>query len=216
MSLASQSSDRRGDFSDPGTGVRAGDGSRSVASKSLGHGIAGMAFYSSDGSMAQDVGGDWRSIRPRQAWSGAIEHRVVAPSGDRPPPLGSQNRVISLPRTTIGAVYLKQSKKRRRHWLLTFDAELLPQPERRATPIKVAEPQIEPSFATGAGFEVESDEQQVEVGVLTRRAHGLNHFPQFIVTQGTAAIGKSTGLLQVNGRIPDHQAGALGPGKEGS
>jgi hypothetical protein len=61
---------------------------------------------------------------------------------------------------------------------------------------------------------MEPDEQQVEVGIVTCGAHGVDDLAQLVVFEGATSIGKATRLLQIGSRAFGDESGALGPGEK--
>jgi hypothetical protein len=116
----------------------------------------------------------------------------------------------------IRRVTLEGSQERRRDGLLAFGVALLPQPHRRRPGIKVAPSQPERALATGAGFEVEADQEQVEVGIVAGGADGVDQLRELVLVQGAAAAAGSTGLGDRGGRVGRDVAGGDGSGEERS
>jgi hypothetical protein len=98
--------------------------------------------------------------------------------------------------------------------LFAFNAELLAKPNGGAWPVKVAQPQVERTFASSPRFEMEPDEQQVKVRILAGGPDRVDDFAQLAVIEGTAAIREAPWLLQLSGRAPGDDICPLGPGEE--
>jgi hypothetical protein len=107
-------------------------------------------------------------------------------------------------------VALEGGHEGRRDGLFAFEPELLPQQRRGPAAVEVAEAEVEGALAAGAGLEVEPDQQQVEVRVLARGAHGVERFGQFGVVQRSAAARSAAGLVQLSGRVLGEQPGPFG------
>ena len=107
-------------------------------------------------------------------------------------------------------------QQRRRYRLLSLDIELLPEPDSRAATVEVAQPQVERTLAPGARLEMEADEQQVEVGIVTGGAHSVDYLAQLVVFEGAPSVGQATRLLQIPSRAFGDESGTFGPSEEGT
>jgi hypothetical protein len=65
--------------------------------------------------------------------------------------------------------------------LFAFNAKLLAKPDSGAWPVEVAQPQVERTFATSPRFEMEPDEQQVEVRILACGPDCVDDFAKLAV-----------------------------------
>jgi hypothetical protein len=72
--------------------------------------------------------------------------------------------------------------------LFAFNAKLLAKPDCGAWLVEVAQPQVERAFPASTRFEMEPDEQQVEVRILACGPDRVDDLAQLTVVEGTAAI----------------------------
>jgi hypothetical protein len=113
-------------------------------------------------------------------------------------------------------VCLQCLQEGRRYRLLALDAELLAKPDGGVCPVEVAQPQVERTFPTSPRFEMEPDEQQIEVRILTCGPDSLDHLTQFAIVEGTAAIRETSWLLPLSRRAPGDKIRPFGTGEERS
>jgi hypothetical protein len=100
--------------------------------------------------------------------------------------------------------------------LFAFNAELLAKPNGGAWPVEVAQPQVERTFATSPRFEMEPDEQQVEVGILACGPDRVDDLAQLAVVEGAAAIREASWLLQLSSRVPGDEIRPFRAGEQPS
>ena len=88
-------------------------------------------------------------------------------------------------------------------------------PTQRAEPlVEVPQAEVQPTFAPSPRLQMEPDEQQVEVRILTCGPDRVDDLAQLVVFEGATTIGEATRLLHSRGRAPGDEASSLGAGEE--
>ncbi len=94
-------------------------------------------------------------------------------------------------------------------------AAFLAQPDRGPGRVEVADPQVQGALAAGAGFEVEADQQQVEVGVVAGGPDSADELGQLGVAQRPPPAPDPPRLGERGSRVDGHQTGVHCAGGQG-
>lgn len=208
--------DRCGDVGEGGVEVAAGHAGRGVSGKGLGDGVAGDAPDTRDGGVAEHVSRNRDAFVPAEAVPGTGEQPVVATPGDRFASSVPEHGIARIVASALAGVCDRAGDERGRGRLFALGVVLLPEPHGGPGGVDVAASEVEGALASGAGLEVEPDEQQVEVRVGAGGPDGVGEVGELPVVEGPSSARRAQGLPEGGGGVGGDVAGVDGAGVEGA
>ena len=172
-----------------------------MAGVCVGDGVAEGALNPGQGGVSEPVGGDSLLSDPGKVASDAAPEGVVAATCDGTAGavsegwLGAWCAVLG----SFGDVLLQGEHERGGHGLPTHGATFLPESDTAVVVIEVLDPETEGSTASAGGFDVESQEEKVELGVVACRRCGVDDLCELALSEGAAGTGQSPRASALSG-----------------
>ena len=208
--------DRGGDVGEGGVEVAAGHAGRGVPGKGLGDWVAGDAPGARDGGVAAHVSRNRDAFVPAEAFPGPGEQPVVVAPGDRFVSAVSEHGIASIVAFAICSMRDHERDEGGRGRLFALGVVLFPKPDGGPGGVDVAASEVEGALASGAGLEVEPDEQQVEARVGPCAPDGVDEVGELPVVEGPSSTCRAERLAERGSGVGGDVSGVDGAGVEGA